>query len=314
MTTDAVVDPAATRRTRLLRLADDRGIIAGIALDHRDSFRSWLSKTGIDVGTDDDLRAIKARLARILAPAATAIMLDAELGQRALEDAAVTAAAGLIMPLEAQGYEAGGDDRRTTLMTEFTPADALRLGASACKLLVPYRPDVSTTADRQDEVIVDAVSACHREGLPLVVEPVIYRRSTDEASFDRAYPALVVEAVRRIRALGPDLLKLPFPVAPGRGAGSDEASSACEAVDRATDGVPWVLLGAGADAATFAEQIRIAGAAGASGFLAGRGIWGPALHPDPDVVERRATEISRPALERCRRVAEVAARPLSEAA
>jgi sulfofructosephosphate aldolase len=299
------------RRQRLLRLADARGIVAGLALDHRDSFRSWLIRAGIDAGSDDDLIAIKATLTRVLAPAATVVMLDAELGGRALDSGAVPPTTGLIMPLEAQGYDAGGDDRGTTLMEDFTPADAARLGADACKLLVPYRPDVVATADHQDRVIADAVAACRRADLPLVVEPVVYRRSTDsEADFRAAYAALVIEAVRRIRKLGPDLLKLPFPAPPGAAASSDEAATACRAVDSAADGVPWVLLGAGADSATFVEQLRVAGAAGASGFLVGRGIWGVALDRDPEIVERRASAISLPLLQQCREIAEAVARPL----
>ena len=74
---------------------------------------------------------------------------------------------------------------------------------------------------------------------------------------------------------------------------------------------PWVLLGAGADGETFIEQIGIAGAAGASGFLAGRGIWGVALDPDPDRAERLAATIARPLFERCRAIAERTARPLA---
>ena len=67
---------------------------------------------------------------------------------------------------------------------------------------------------------------------------------------------------------------------------------------------PWVLLGAGVGQATFVDQVRLAGTAGAAGFLAGRGIWGPALVADPDEAERLATAVCRPALERCRATAE----------
>ena len=77
---------------------------------------------------------------------------------------------------------------------------------------------------------------------------------------------------------------------------------------------PWVLLGAGADVATFVEQIRLAGSAGASGFLAGRGIWGGAIAADLIEAERIAREVSLPALRRCREAAERVARPLHLAA
>ena len=303
------------RGRRLLRLADTRGIIVGIAIDHRDSFRATLAGRGIQDCTDDDLREIKLRLARALAPAATAIMLDEELGGRAIDEGAVPSSAGLIMPLEAQGDDQTGDERLTTLMTSFTPEDAHARGAAACKVLVPYRPDVPSTAAKQDDLIRAAIGASHRAGLPLVVEPVVYRRSMEDvAAFGEAYPSLVVAATARIAALGPDLLKLPFPVGEAAPPTSAEAQAASRRLDDATRGVPWVLLGGGVDAETFLDQVQVAGAAGASGFLAGRGIWGPALHRDPDVVERRAVAIARPLLERCRLAVERVARPLPDAA
>ncbi len=38
-------------------------------------------------------------------------------------------------------------------------------------------------------------------------------------------------------------------------------------------GVPWVILSAGVEIDEFVENVRIAGGAGASGFLGGRAIW-----------------------------------------
>ena len=73
-----------------------------------------------------------------------------------------------------------------------------------------------------------------------------------------------------------------------------------------------MLLGAGVDTGAFLVQIRLAGDAGASGFLAGRGIWGPALAADPDEAGRVAAASGVTALERCRAVAERHARPLPD--
>ena len=304
---------AVGRRRRLFRLGGPGGIVAGIAIDHRDSLRAALERRGLTELTTDDLRRLKVGLARALAPAATAIMLDAELGAPALELGAVPPAVALIMPLEAQGYEAAGDERITSLLPDFGPADALRYGADACKLLVPYRADLAATTAQQDAVVRSAASACHETGLPLVVEPVVFRRSTEtEREHAAAYGRLVVAAVERLQALGPDLLKLPFPVLDLGAAGESAALDACRSVHDACRGTPWVLLGAGADTSTFVDQIRLAGTAGASGFLAGRGIWGPALTPDPDETERLAAS-ARTNLERCRAVAERFSRPLDGA-
>jgi len=299
------------RRRRLLRLGGPTGIVAGIAIDHRDSLRVTLERRGLGSLPPDDLRQLKLRLAAALAPAATAVMLDAELGGLALEQGVVPASVGLIMPLEAQGYEAGGDERITTLMTDFSPASALDYGADACKLLVPYRADDEATSAHQDAVVRSAADACHELGLPLVVEPVVYRRSTESAAeHAAAYEALVVRAVARLQPLGADLLKLPFPVVDAGAIDDDAAAAACRRLAEACADTPWVLLGAGVGEEAFLVQVRLAGDAGAAGFLAGRGIWGPALSTDPDETGRLAAGSGVAALERCRAVAERHARPL----
>lgn len=308
---------AAGRARRLRRLAGPDGIVAGIALDHRDSLRVILERDGIANRTTADLQALKRVLVRVLAPAATAVMLDAELGGPALADSSIPDEVGLIMPLEAQGYETEGDRRLTTLLEDFSPQDALRIGADACKILLPYRVDDRPAADRQDALVAATVAACHAIGLPLVVEPVVHRLSTEtEAVFAAAYGTLVVEAVARLRPLGADLLKLPFPVRDPDATPEGDARAACQALADASGDIPWVLLGGGAKPGIDAlvDQIRIAGEAGASGFLAGRAIWGPVLGSDAAETARLATGMALPAFLRCRTMAMAAARPLPSGA
>lgn len=307
MTADAE-DP----RHRLFRLADPRGVIAGIALDHRDSFRVVLEREGMADLTTADLRELKVRLARALAPAATAVMIDEEFGGRALDEGVVPLSVGLIMPLEAQGYEGTGDRRITTLLPDFSPADARARGADACKLLLPYRADDEASAAAQDATVAMTAAACHAVGLPLVIEPVAYRSSTESPdAYAVAYRRLVVSSVERLRSIGADLLKLPFPVLDLTSGLGTAANEACQELAEACADTPWVLLGAGASTGVFLEQIQMAGQAGASGFLAGRGIWGGVLRRDPDETERLAMSVARPALERCREMADQAARPLA---
>jgi tagatose-1,6-bisphosphate aldolase len=305
---------AVGRRRRLLRLGGARGIIAGIAIDHRDSLRVMLERQGSTGLSTAELRSLKLALTRALAPAATAIMLDEELGGLALEAGAVPSTVALIMPLEAQGYETSGGGPTTTLLEDFSPAVALRYGADACKLLLPYRIDDPDPAARQEALVTSTAAACHQLGLPLVIEPVAYRRPDETAGgYAEAYPQLVIGAVKRLQPLGADLLKLPFPVQDMTSASEATAFDACRAMAEACRDTPWVLLGAGVDTDSFVEQIRLAAAAGASGFLAGRGIWGAALHADAKETERIAAATCRPDLERCREVAERFARPIGSA-
>ena len=311
MTADTAAS-AVGRRRRLLRLGGTRGIVAGIAIDHRDSLRVMLERRGLTGLGIADLRALKLGIARALAPAATAIMLDEEMGGLALEAGVVPPDVGLIMPLEAQGYETLADGPRTTLLEDFSPADALRYGADACKLLLPYRVDDRASAGHQSALVRETVAACHELGLPLVIEPVVYRRPGEgEDAYSSAYTGLVLAAVTALRPLGADLLKLPFPVLDLDAVTETAARDACRALDEATAETPWVLLGAGVGTDTFVRQIRLAGAAGASGFLAGRGIWGAAISTEPDETERLASAVCRLDLERCRATAEEVARPLA---
>ena len=299
------------RRRRLLRLAGPAGVVSGIAIDHRDSLRVYLELQGLTGLSVAELRALKLALVRALAPVASALMLDAELGQAAFETSAVPASIGLIMPLEAQGYESGADARVTTLLDDFSPATALQYGADACKLLLPYRVDAEASAAELDALVVSTAAICHGLGLPLVIEPVVYRQSTESSSaFADAYQGLLLRAVARLQPLGADVLKVPFPVLDLATAGEAAATDACRELAAACRDTPWVLLGAGVAIDVFVDQIRLAGQAGASGFLAGRGIWGSALSRDPEEVERLARVVALPAFERCRATAEQFARPL----
>jgi len=298
-------------RRRLQRLGGPDGVMAGIAIDHRDSLRVTLEKRGVSGLTIADMRRLKLALTRVLAPAATALMLDAELGALAFELGAVPASTGLIMPLEAQGYEVAGDGRTTSLLDDFSPARALVYGADACKLLLPYRADHEPSAAAQDTLAAAVATSCHLLGVPLVVEPVVYRWSTESpAQFAAGFPGLLLAAVRRLQPLGADLLKVAFPVLDLGATGEPAAVEACGALADACAGTPWVLLGAGVDLDTFVEQIRLTGSAGASGFLAGRGIWGPALTGDPGEAEAIARAVALPAFERCREAAQRVGRPL----
>jgi tagatose-1,6-bisphosphate aldolase len=309
--------PAAERtgiRRRLHRLAGPGGVISGLAIDHRDNFRTVLERRGIGGLGTPGMRALKRALVGVLAPAASAIMIDAELGRDALDSGAVPDTIGLIMPLEAQGYDALGDGRVTTLLADFSPAAALAYGADACKLLLPYRVDHEASAIRQDALVGACAQTCHALGVPLVVEPIAYRWSTEsEAAYADQLPDLVVRAVVRLQPLGIDLFKLPFPIGEPADVDGAQAGAACRAVTAACAGTPWVLLGAGAPAEAFVDQIRVAGSNGAAGFLAGRGIWGAALSADPAEAAEIARVTCLPLFERCRAVAERVARPLDRA-
>ena len=244
------------------RIADPDGVVIGLAIDHRDSLRAAALRRGLPA-EPATLRAFKADVTAALAPHASVVLLDDELGGDAIPR--LPSGTALAMPLEEQGYESVGDGRVTTLLADFPPARARERGAVACKLLLPYHPDHAEAARLQEAVARGAIDDCHAAGVGLVLEPIVY--GAEGASF----ALCVIESARRLAQLGPDVLKLQFP------AGSPDEGAACRAVTDACGEVPWVLLGGGADARTFLQQLAVATAAGARGFIAGRTVWDAAL-------------------------------------
>jgi tagatose 1,6-diphosphate aldolase len=273
------------RARRLDELAGPDGIVVGAAVDHRDSLRLALERKGLGAPSVRELSALKLRIVRALAPASTLVLLDAETSAaQALAEGAIPGTVALGVPLEAQGYGDVDDVPRTSFLPGWSPAQAARLGASACKLLLPYRADRPEQAEAQDEVVRTAVAGCRAASVALILEPIVYGSPEPER-----FEELVVAGAERLAGLGPDVLKLQYPGSP----------DGCRALDRACGPrVPWVLLGGGADSDVLETQIADACAAGASGFVVGRTLWDNALLAD-EVASRAALEEgSVPLLER----------------
>ncbi len=268
-------DAAGARHDRLARWFGPDGLIIGIAIDHRDALLNAWQRRNHAPPERSAIEALKARAVRELAPDATLVLLDSEYGNAALRAGAVPPGIALVMPLEAQGYEAAGEQRVTALLSDFGPLDAARSGAAGCKLLLPYHPDDVASASLQDDVALSAIAACHDSGMPIVLEPIVYRLEAElSASFDARLAERVAATASHLATLGPDVLKLQFP------AGTSDDAAACATLSRACGDVPWVLLGAGNDEDTFAVQVQSAVGAGAVGFIVGRTVWGGALVPD----------------------------------
>ncbi len=129
---------------------------------------------------------------------------------------------------------------------------------------------------------------------------------TPEA-FATAFPSLVVASAQRLQALGPDILKVQFP----RDDRGDEADW-CRQLDAVCGPTPWVLLGGGGAPEVFARDLRIACAAGASGFIAGRTLWTGVIG-DQDDAETWLRRVGVPLLRSLREIAQ-SGRPWRERA
>jgi tagatose-1,6-bisphosphate aldolase len=191
---------------------------------------------------------------------------------------------GFLSALEEQGYLGNPYARQTTLLNGWSVAKAKRLGASGIKLLIFYRPDAGEATVRQEELVQSVVADCARSEIPLFLEPLTYSLdpavAVASAQFARHRRQIVVASARRLSKLGPDVLKIEFPVdakyEPDKGVWRE----ACAELEDATS-VPWALLSAGEAFDTFKAQLQIACQAGCSGFMAGRSLWREVISAEP---------------------------------
>ncbi len=260
--------------TGLDDLRDESGRFRVLAIDHRDSLRQFLARgrpadgAGDESVTDDQITAMKIELVGAVSPFATGVMLEPEYSiPQVIEAGALASGVGFFAALESQGYLDDPGAGPTTVLEGWSVAAAAASGASCAKVLLPFHPD-HPLAVEQERVAVDLLAESHEVGIPLVMEPLFFGLASPE---DRL--RVVLETAERFAALGPDLLKLPFPVDPlvvtDRAAWLDS----CRQVT-ARCSMPWALLSGGGDFDLFLDQVRVSTEAGCSGFMVGRALWG----------------------------------------
>jgi tagatose-1,6-bisphosphate aldolase len=255
--------------------ASPRGVFTVLALDHRQNLRREIDPVDPESVTTDAMTALKRDIVRALAPIVSGVLLDPEVGAaQCVADGSIPGSTGLLVAIEATGYEGEATARQSRVLPGWSVAKAKRMGASAAKLLVYYHPDASNAVD-QEAFVARVAADCRSADLPLFVEPLAFSPDPDRPTLtgeDRR--RAVVETARRLSALGGDVLKSEFPY---DGAVTDEARwrEACTELNEATD-LPWVLLSGGVDDATFERQVAVACEAGASGVLVGRSVWSEA--------------------------------------
>lgn len=287
-----------TGRAGLDALRDGEGRFRVLAIDHRDSLRAFIAPDDPDGVDADALSRIKIDLARAILPhGATGVMLEPEYSIPQLLDAgALPDGVGFLAALESQGYLADPGAAPTSILDGWSVAQAEASGAAACKLLLPYHPD-HPLAGAQEQVASEILAACAGTGIPLVLEPLFFGLA-DPSERGR----VVLRTAERFAALGPALLKLPFPVDPSAEHDRSVWASACRSITERCP-MPWALLSGGGSFELFAEQVATATASGCAGFMVGRALWGEAARAGD---AERAEVIERIVLPRWHRLAEVA--------
>lgn len=260
--------------------ASGTGRLSVLALDHRNNLRRMLGPDDPDAVSYEQLVDTKRAVVRAIMGTATGVLLDPELGAaQAVTDGSLPAGAGLIVAIEATGYSGPSTARVSQQLHGWSVAQAKRMGADAVKLLIYYHPDASNAAD-QEQLLMEIAEDCAIADIPLFLETLGF--SIDESApklTGEARRDVVVRTARRLTALGGEILKCEFPYDPSV-TERDRWAEACQELDEAS-AIPWVILSAGVDDATFEAQTEVACRAGASGVLVGRSVWGDGVTLPP---------------------------------
>ena len=238
-----------------------------VAMDQRESLRTMFRDHGLDDG-DGRIERFKVAVARELAPHASGLLIEP-----AFADAVTPfVEQGLILAVDVLEQERGGPVEDTALDEDVAPP----AGVVALKLLVIWRDD-----ERRAERVAMArrfVELARERGVLSVLEPVV----RDDAQ--------IVDAARELGALRPSLYKCQVP---NRGRGDpEEITRRCREIDAALP-VPWVVLSQGVDPANFLRAVEAACKGGASGTLAGRAVWTPAVAADDPAEVLRSYSVPR---------------------
>lgn len=271
-----------------------------VAADQRNGMKAVMKDApgGASAITKDELANAKADLVRYLANEAPAILLDPEVAlPQLVDDTTLSRSTGLVVGMDASGFEEVGGLRRTRFVEGMTPRKVRDLGGDAAKMLYYLRSDKRDAEAGVISEIETLTAACAAEGLLLIVEILTYQLAdeTDEA-YKAIYPELIRGAAEICVASGAKVLKLQYP-------GSAEA---CAAVTEAAAGAPWAVLSAGVDHETFVGQVKAAVENGASGAMAGRSLWKDSLSISSEIRQELLTTRALPRLRELERIIDTA--------
>ncbi len=136
--------------TGLNACCDSRGVVAALAIDHRENLLQAIAKARGEHGTAsaEDMQAFKTTVTQVLTPHASAILLDPVYGLSALAQRAP--GTGVMLAYEMSGYDGTTPGRLPDLLPEWSVRRLVEVGAQAIKILLFYNPTmvVSTPSSK----------------------------------------------------------------------------------------------------------------------------------------------------------------------
>jgi tagatose-1,6-bisphosphate aldolase len=257
----------------LSSIANSDGVFSIVAMDQRNTLKKMFAAVGV-TATDDDMMQAKIAVASALSKAASGILLDPTWGVPAVnQNDILPASCGLLIAAENPDRGNFNGEPRPTKMPGQDAAWVKSLGGQAVKVLVSMHPGRVRNTGEPDltsetvELVRSIVADCKAQGIPSVIENLIYPLPNAEPLTDEQKENLIVESAILLNETKPDLLKLEFPI----------TERGCKRLaDSLT--VPWAVLSAGVAFEQFKKAIILScDAGGASGFIAGRSIWKEAI-------------------------------------
>lgn len=260
----------------LARCATAAGHFVVLAIDHRANLLDALNQHAAQPLTDSDFVTFKQSILRALCPVSTAVLTDPSYGHApGVVERTISGQMGLLSPLEITDYDAHPSRRDVRFIPDWSVRKIKLAGGDGVKLLLSYHPD-APNARSQRSVVQQIIDECDSYDIPFFLEPIPFSLDPDHLLTNVERLQLTVGAAQEFSAMGVDVLKLPFPLDVHQSEDESEWRAACAAVDAACS-VPWALLSAGVDYATFLRQARVACEAGASGVIVGRAVWNEAV-------------------------------------
>jgi tagatose 1,6-diphosphate aldolase len=264
----------------LQRISNPNGTLTMVAFDQNSSMIEMAAKALKAKGQDreptyEEIVEAKLDLARNMAPAGSGILIDAYYGAwSAVASGAIPPEKGLLIRVEKSGSpknKAGGP------MGEYEPGWSVEkiklMGADAVKLLAPFEPGESISAEHNFAFLEEVYNDCKRHDILFLLEPIAFpyggEKKTDKKYLDRKAETVIETA--RIISRYCDVYKAEFPGTLGHES-DDQLLDNLHALSEASER-PWVLLSAGVDYPDYLKQVKMAMECGCSGVLGGRAFW-----------------------------------------
>lgn len=296
----------------LQQVSTPSGVIALLALDHRNNLRNLLKPDAPGSVTDAELIQVKVEVVRELGPYGSGVLLDPKYGAAQCISAGVLPGnKGLVTALEETGYTGEPTRRHSHLMEGWSVEKAKMIGSAAIKLLVYYHPE-SPVALEIEQLVQQVADDCKKNDIALFLEPLSYsldpyaRKLTSSERRE-----VVMESAHRLTPLGVDILEAEFPLDISMSREDDKMAEACAALTKAS-AVPWLLISGMSRYYDYMHQVNIACSSGASGVAVGRAIWQEALPLSGEKRREYLQQVTRPRLEKLVSLCDAVARPWTE--